>query len=75
MLEANLGDNSTSLRDFRSQITAILHIIRSGTTNFPSVALFSATLSQPVITWAMEELGGIDGNPSRGLVKVQLGDW
>lgn len=75
MLESNIGDNASVLRAFRSQLTSILHSIRAYTTEFPNVALFSATLTPPVVAWATEELGGIDSSSSRGLVKVQLGDW
>ncbi|KAH9280339.1 putative ATP-dependent RNA helicase ddx52 [Echinococcus granulosus] len=74
MLESNIGDNAAILRAFRSQLTAILHSIRVDATKFPNVALFSATLTPPVVAWATEELGRTDSSLSRGLVKVQLGD-
>ncbi|VDM18261.1 unnamed protein product [Hydatigera taeniaeformis] len=74
MLESNIGENDFGLRAFRSQLTAILHSIRAHTTEFPNVALFSATLTSSVAAWATEELRSTNASPLRSLVKIQLGD-
>lgn len=75
MLESDLGENAeTSMRAFRAQLNAVLTAIRSENAS-PSIALFSATLPDPVVAWAIEEIGTKHCNASRGLVKIQLGDW
>ncbi|KAM7542256.1 hypothetical protein Aperf_G00000019089 [Anoplocephala perfoliata] len=74
MLESDLGEHGeTNLHTFRVQLDAVLNSIR-GTKASPGIALFSATLPEPVIAWATEELSTNDGKYSRGLIKIQLGE-
>lgn len=75
MLESDLGEHAeANFRAFRAQLTAVLNSIRA-TKASPSIALFSATLPEPVIAWTVEELSTNDDKPSRGLVKIQIGNW
>nr|CDS34337.1 ATP dependent RNA helicase DDX52 [Hymenolepis microstoma] len=74
MLESDLSEHAeTNLRAFRAQLNAVLTAIQNEKGS-PSIALFSATLPEPVLAWAVEEISSKYCDASRGLVKIQLGD-